>query len=210
MSATEELPPPRTRREMKERGILLTTEIPVVPEPPGWDEAVAAGTWVGEEAVEPDSTTPARRGRHTADDEVEREAEADELAASEAAPADAEADDVPAGYFDWAAAPAPKVRPVVEDDSPDEAAPGPAVTSRRAIHRPAEPAAKIPRVGLGVRTAGTVFVLVVVAVLVFLISNGSLGTLVGGDEAEAAVVALVGARALVGSGFARRTGRRDR
>lgn len=40
--ATEPQPPPMTRREMKARGILLTSEIPVVEEPPDWPERSGA------------------------------------------------------------------------------------------------------------------------------------------------------------------------
>ena len=190
MSATEELPPPRTRREMKERGILLTTEIPVVPEPPGWDEAVAAGTWVGEEAAEPEQTDPSRRGRHATD-----------VPEPDVAPADdAEPDAAPAAADTSRA------------EATEAAAPAVGVATRRAIHRPPRPTPKIPRIELAVRTAGIVFVFVVVAVVVFLISNGSLGSLLGGDQADAgaAAAALVGARALGGSGVARHLGRRDR
>ena len=200
MSATEELPPPRTRREMKERGILLTTEIPVVPEPPGWDEAVAAGTWVGEEAAEPEQTDPSRRGRHATD-----------VPALDGAPAD---DAEPAGAPADAAEPdgAPAAADTSRAEATEAAAPAVGVATRRAIHRPPRPTPKIPRIELAVRTAGIVFVFVVVAVVVFLISNGSLGSLLGGDQADAgaAAAALVGARALGGSGVARHLGRRDR
>jgi hypothetical protein len=38
----EELPPPTSRREMRARGISLTTEVPVIRVPPDWQEKLAA------------------------------------------------------------------------------------------------------------------------------------------------------------------------
>lgn len=41
-AGSDTLPPPMTRREMRARGILLTTEVPVVEEPPDWPSASGA------------------------------------------------------------------------------------------------------------------------------------------------------------------------
>ncbi len=41
-AGSDTFPPPMTRREMRARGILLTTEVPVVEEPPDWPSASGA------------------------------------------------------------------------------------------------------------------------------------------------------------------------
>ena len=114
--AGDDLPPPRTRREMKERGILLTTEIPVVDAPPGWDEAVAAGTFVGQDPADADADAVPLPGpgRHAL-----REEQLD------------------SGDPEDPQITSPMRRPVVRPAPEDGASP--VVGGRRAIHRPAEP-----------------------------------------------------------------------